>query len=350
MQSPQCSSRTGHVRHSTVIVVSWAVIGPHPSPGGLATTLGATTDTPGPSGTSADRGPPGAGPAQRASPGVSVRTPTVSGMTMVQGTFDDLGTPLSTVTFVVVDLETTGGSPVECGITEIGAVKVRGGEVLGEFQTLVNPGEPDPARSSPCSPASPTPWSPARRASRRRCRRSSSSPRGSRARRPQRRLRHVVPQGGGRAAPSTSGPASRVLDTVHLARQLVRRDEVPNHRLATLARLFRATTTPTTAPSTTPAPPSTSSTASSSASGRSACTPSRSCSTTPPGSPLRAVASATSPTTCPTRRASTSSRTARAASSTSARRSRIRTRVRVLLHRVRAPPPDGRDGRASPSR
>ena len=29
-------------------------------------------------------------------------------------------------------------------ITEIGAVKVRGGEVLGEFQTLVNPGEPIP--------------------------------------------------------------------------------------------------------------------------------------------------------------------------------------------------------------
>ena len=30
------------------------------------------------------------------------------------------------------------------GITEIGAVKVRGGELLGEFQTLVNPAEPIP--------------------------------------------------------------------------------------------------------------------------------------------------------------------------------------------------------------
>src|SRR5690349_4686745 len=66
-------------------------------------------------------------------------------MQMVQCTLDDLGTPLSDVTFVVVDLETTGGSPSECGITEIGAVKVRGGEVLGEFQTFVNPGEPIPA-------------------------------------------------------------------------------------------------------------------------------------------------------------------------------------------------------------
>jgi DNA polymerase-3 subunit epsilon len=61
-----------------------------------------------------------------------------------QPTFDDLGTPLPDVTFVVVDLETTGGSPSEAGITEIGAVKVRGGEILGEFQTLVQPGSPVP--------------------------------------------------------------------------------------------------------------------------------------------------------------------------------------------------------------
>jgi DNA polymerase-3 subunit epsilon len=58
----------------------------------------------------------------------------------VQATFDELGTPLHEVTFVVVDLETTGGSPHSCEITEIGAVKVRGGVRLGEFQTLVNPG------------------------------------------------------------------------------------------------------------------------------------------------------------------------------------------------------------------
>ena len=163
---------------------------------------------------------------------------------MVQGTFDDLGTPLSSVTFVVVDLETTGGSPAECGITEIGAVKVRGGEVR---RRVPDPGQPrrrHPGRSSRCSPASPTRWSPAPRASRRPCPRSSSSPRGVGARRPQRRLRHRVPQGRGRGAPSTRGPASPVLDTVHLARQLVHRDEVPNHKLASLAVLFRATTTP----------------------------------------------------------------------------------------------------------
>ncbi len=44
----------------------------------------------------------------------------------------------------MVDLETTGGSPATSGITEIGAVKVRGGEVLGELHTLVDPGEPIP--------------------------------------------------------------------------------------------------------------------------------------------------------------------------------------------------------------
>jgi DNA polymerase III subunit epsilon len=55
-------------------------------------------------------------------------------------TLDDLGTPLHDVTFCVIDLETTGGAPATCGITEIGAVKLRGGECLGTFQTLVNPG------------------------------------------------------------------------------------------------------------------------------------------------------------------------------------------------------------------
>ena len=58
----------------------------------------------------------------------------------LQLSLDDLGTPLSQVTFCVIDLETTGGSADSCGITEIGAVKLRGGECLGTFQTLVNPG------------------------------------------------------------------------------------------------------------------------------------------------------------------------------------------------------------------
>lgn len=64
-------------------------------------------------------------------------------------TFDDAlaqaGHPLAHTTFVIVDLETTGGRAADCGITEIGAVKVRGGETVAEFRTFVNPGMPIPA-------------------------------------------------------------------------------------------------------------------------------------------------------------------------------------------------------------
>ena len=62
-----------------------------------------------------------------------------------QLSFEDLGTPLAEATLVVVDLETTGTDPAADAITEIGAVKVRGGEVLGEFRTFVDPERPIPA-------------------------------------------------------------------------------------------------------------------------------------------------------------------------------------------------------------
>lgn len=57
----------------------------------------------------------------------------------------DAEVPLHDTTFVVVDLETTGGRAKSGpdgafdAITEIGAVKIRGGEVLGEFATLIDP-------------------------------------------------------------------------------------------------------------------------------------------------------------------------------------------------------------------
>lgn len=63
---------------------------------------------------------------------------------VAQGSFDELGTALSEVTFVVLDLETTGTAPDSCAITEVGAVRYRAGECLGTFQTLVNPGAPIP--------------------------------------------------------------------------------------------------------------------------------------------------------------------------------------------------------------
>lgn len=66
--------------------------------------------------------------------------PTAGAADGLQLSFDELDTPLRETTFVVVDLETTGGSSETDAITEIGAVKVRGGEVLGELGTLVDPG------------------------------------------------------------------------------------------------------------------------------------------------------------------------------------------------------------------
>ena len=52
---------------------------------------------------------------------------------------------LQDVTFVVVDLETTGGAPFgDSEITEFGAVKICGGQVLGEFSTFVKPRLPVP--------------------------------------------------------------------------------------------------------------------------------------------------------------------------------------------------------------
>jgi DNA polymerase III subunit epsilon len=162
--------------------------------------------------------------------------------TAVQATLDDLGTPLVDVTFVVVDLETTGGSPADAAITEIGAVKVRAGEVLGEFQTLVNPGTPIPPFIAVLTGITDT--------------MVAQSPtmatvlpaflefaRGS----------VLVAHNAGfdisflRASAAAHGqpwPPFRVLDTVHLARQVVTRDEARNHKLATLAHVFHSPVTP----------------------------------------------------------------------------------------------------------
>ncbi|MBL8182030.1 MAG: hypothetical protein JNL64_10530 [Blastocatellia bacterium] len=52
---------------------------------------------------------------------------------------------LADVEFVVFDLETTGAKAPPCRITEIGAYRVRGGEVLDKFHTLVNPETPIPS-------------------------------------------------------------------------------------------------------------------------------------------------------------------------------------------------------------
>lgn len=160
----------------------------------------------------------------------------------VQGTFDDLGRTLAEVTFCVVDLETTGGSATSCAITEVGAVKVRAGVVLGEFQTLVDPGTEVPPGiavltgiTSAMLVGAPTVRAvlPAFLEFARGCV----------------LVAHNAPFDISflRAAAAGTGhdwPAFEVVDTVQLARRLVGPDESPDRRLGSLARLFRAGTTP----------------------------------------------------------------------------------------------------------
>jgi len=166
------------------------------------------------------------------------RTPS----TQFQPTFEELGTPLRDVTFVVVDLETTGGRTQDSGITEIGAVKVRGGEVLGELQSLVNPGHPVPAfvarltgiTSAMVATAPPI---------------ELVLPSFLEFARDCVLVAHNAPYDVGflKAACERLGypwPGFPVVDTVPLARRVVTRDEARNHRLATLAALFRARVAP----------------------------------------------------------------------------------------------------------
>ncbi|MGN6299980.1 MAG: DEDD exonuclease domain-containing protein [Angustibacter sp.] len=163
-------------------------------------------------------------------------------MQMVQGTFDDLGTALADVTFVVVDLETTGGNPNDSAITEIGAVKVRGGQVLGEFQTLVNPHLPIPPFIQALTGITTAMVADAPRI-------ESALPAFLEFARGSVLVAHNAGFDVGflKAAARQQGiewPRHAVVDTVHLARQLVSRDESRNHKLSSLAALFGATTVP----------------------------------------------------------------------------------------------------------
>jgi DNA polymerase-3 subunit epsilon len=162
---------------------------------------------------------------------------------MVQGTFDELGTPLRDVTFVVVDLETTGGSPASAAITEIGAVKVRGGEVVGELATLINPGMVIPPFISVLTGITDAMVATAPRM-------ETVLPAFLEFAQGTVLVAHNAPFDIGflRAAAASAGlawPGFETVDTARLARRVLTRDEAPNCKLATLARLFRTQTTPT---------------------------------------------------------------------------------------------------------
>ncbi len=160
-----------------------------------------------------------------------------------QVAIDEVGTALADVTFVVVDLETTGGSPKDNAITEIGAVKVRGGAVLGEFQTLVDPGCAIPPYISVLTGITSMMVAAAPRI-------GAVLPGFLEFARGAVLVAHNAPFDMGflKAACAENGlawPAAASIDTAVLARRLLSRDEVPNCKLATLAPYFSATTSPT---------------------------------------------------------------------------------------------------------
>jgi DNA polymerase-3 subunit epsilon len=161
---------------------------------------------------------------------------------LVQGTFDELGTPLRDTVFTVVDLETTGGSHRDCAITEIGAVKVCGGEVLGEFQTLVNPAQSIPPFIAVLTAITDSMVAGAPRL-------VDALPAFLEFARGTVLVAHNAPFDLGflRAGCEELGvlwPAFDSLDTARLARRVLTRDEAPNCKLSSLAQLFRTTTTP----------------------------------------------------------------------------------------------------------
>lgn len=175
-------------------------------------------------------------------PTMSSAAPTLSRWE-AQRSFDELGRPLRDVTFCVVDLETTGGSAAGGSmITEIGAVKVRGGEFLGEFQTLVNPRSEIPPfiavltgiTNSMVSDAPPI---------------ESALPAFLEFAKGCVLVAHNAPFDVGflkhfAAEHDHPWPRFEVLDTAKLARRVVTRDDAPNCKLSSLAQLFGSTTTP----------------------------------------------------------------------------------------------------------
>jgi DNA polymerase-3 subunit epsilon len=146
------------------------------------------------------------------------------------------------IDFAIVDVETTGWSPEESSITEIGAVRVSGGQVREEFSALVNPGRaipPDIAALTGISDAMVAQAPPI----------TAVLPGFLDFAHGRVLIAHNAPFDIGflSAACGTCGvpwPACQVLDTVVLAGHVLGEDEVPNRKLSTLASFFGARTPP----------------------------------------------------------------------------------------------------------
>jgi len=142
----------------------------------------------------------------------------------------------------VIDLETTGWSPEVAAITEIAAVRVRGGVRRGEFASLVNPGVPVPPGIEDLTGISDWMLAAAPGV-------AAVLPGLLRFAEGCVLVAHNAPFDVGflLAACTACGlawPGFTVLDTVMLARHVMDPDEVPDCKLGTLAGFFRAGTSP----------------------------------------------------------------------------------------------------------
>jgi DNA polymerase III epsilon subunit family exonuclease len=153
------------------------------------------------------------------------------------GVLADRHARLVDLDFTVVDVETTGWAPEDAAITEIGAVRVRGGQLVAEFTSLVNPGTPVPASITELTGISDQMLRTAPPVAR-------VLPgllafaRGSvlAAHNAPFDLRFLTAASAGMGL---AWPGFEVLDTVRLARHLMATpEEVPDRKLATLAQFF----------------------------------------------------------------------------------------------------------------
>jgi DNA polymerase III subunit epsilon len=149
---------------------------------------------------------------------------------------------LAELEFAVIDLETTGWSPEVAAITEIAAVRVRGGVRRGEFASLVNPGVPVPRGIEDLTGISDWMLAAAPGV-------AAVLPGLLRFAEGCVLVAHNAPFDVGflLAACTACGlawPGFTVLDTVMLARHVMDPDEVPDCKLGTLAGFFRAGTSP----------------------------------------------------------------------------------------------------------
>ncbi|QVQ54699.1 DEDD exonuclease domain-containing protein [Spiractinospora alimapuensis] len=156
---------------------------------------------------------------------------------------EDLGQPLAETSFVVLDIETTGGRAGTNGITEIAAVKVRGGEEIGMFSTLVNPDQPIPPLVTLLTGITDAMVVEAPRI-------DAVLPSLLEFLGDSVVVAHNAPFDIGHLRAECgrldyTWPSPVVVDTLTLARKLVPRSEIPNHKLATLARFFGTDPQPT---------------------------------------------------------------------------------------------------------